>query len=148
MAKEEVAKVESVAVEVMPDYTKFGLPQVADPFARLDQLVEISNVETWDFELSGDVAGLVLAKVDRYHDEFGRYPYLTLQLQNADVVGVACVGHLLTQAADRANVGDLIAFRKNGKVMNREGTREYNSYGVAVIPKGEHNVGVQAEQPF
>ena len=148
MAKDEVVKATPIVPEIVQDYSTFGLPTVADPFARLQQRLEISNVETWDFEEEGDLLALVVAKADRFHEEFGRYPYLTVQLQNGDLRGVAMVGLLLTQAGDRCEEGDLLAIRTGEKVTNRAGPREYNNHTVAVIPKGEHEVGVQPEKPF
>ena len=109
-----MAKSEEIALQ---DYSTFGLPVVRDPFAKLAQRMEIANVETWDFENEGPkVMGLILAKTDRFHSEFGRYPYLTVQLPDGSIRGIACVGMLLSDAADRAQVGDLIGIQEGEKL--------------------------------
>lgn len=149
MAKsDELAERETMKPEIVQDYSTFGLPAVSDPFAKLRQRMEIANVETWDFETEGPLMGLILAKADRFHSEFGRYPYLTVQIPDGSIRGVACVGMLLSDAADRASIGDLIGIEPGEKKRNRADTFDYNNHTVAVIPAGEHPVGVQPEKPF
>lgn len=135
--------------EVLTDYSTFGLPQVSDPFERLQILDRVNAVETWDFENEGPtIAGLRVSCTDRYHEKFGRYPYIVLQLQDGSMRGVACVGMLLEQMADRGQDGDLIRITQGEKKFNRVGDLEYNNHVISILPKGTHDVGVQPEKAF